>query len=324
MSKRDYLRGPGRQPQRQRGRHQEGLPAARHEVPPGSQPGGHQATEQQFKEAKEAYEVLTDPKKRSAYDQFGHAGVAGRGLRRRRAWRDGALHRHLRRRLRRHLRRGAAAPAGARNRGADLRYDLTLTLEDAVAGKEVKIRIPTAVDASSAAAAGPSPAPSPRPVRPARGTARCACSRGSSPSSRPVRQCRGSGHIIEEACTALPRRRAGAGAQDPVGQGAGRRRYRRPHPPGRGGRSARATAARPAISTSRSRSRQHPIFTREDSHLLLRGAHRLRRGGPGRRTGGADPGGQGDLKIPPGPRPARCSASAARACSRCAAARSAT
>ena len=103
------------------------------------------------------YEVLTDPKKRSAYDQFGHAGVGAGGF-------------------------GGGGPGGfggdgafsdifgdvfgdifggrggggrRGNRGSDLRYDLTLTLEDAVAGKEVKIRIPTAVECQFCGGTGP-------------------------------------------------------------------------------------------------------------------------------------------------------------------------
>src|SRR6476661_7564342 len=98
------------------------------------------SAEDNFKEAKEAYEILSDAKKRAAYDQFGHAGVdPSMGF-------------------------GAAGARGADGfgdifgeifgqqrggrgngvyRGADLRYNLDLSLEDAARGSEVKIRIPT-------------------------------------------------------------------------------------------------------------------------------------------------------------------------------------
>src|SRR5579863_4406011 len=94
-----------------------------------------------FKEAKEAYEVLTDAQKRSAYDHFGHAGVDPSAA--------GSTGFHA----------GAGGFAdifgdvfgdifgnGRRSgsqvyRGADLRYDLELTLEDAVRGTEVRIRV---------------------------------------------------------------------------------------------------------------------------------------------------------------------------------------
>jgi molecular chaperone DnaJ len=105
-------------------------------------------SEEKFKEAKEAYEVLTDAKKRSAYDHFGHAGVdpaMGFGAAGARGGPEGF---------------GGFADAfgdifgeifgaqrGGRGngvyRGADLRYNLELALEDAARGTEAKVRIPT-------------------------------------------------------------------------------------------------------------------------------------------------------------------------------------
>ncbi|MEX0732950.1 MAG: molecular chaperone DnaJ [Aquisalimonadaceae bacterium] len=104
---------------------------------PDRNPGDAEA-EIQFKEIKTAYEVLTDPQKRAAYDQFGHAGVDGMG-----GGQPGA---------------GGFSDifsdvfgdifGGRRGgpgvyRGADLRYNLELSLEDAVNGTETTIRVPT-------------------------------------------------------------------------------------------------------------------------------------------------------------------------------------
>jgi molecular chaperone DnaJ len=118
--------------------------------------------EEQFKEAKEAYEMLTDEQKRAAYDQYGHAGVdpsmagggggfggAGFGD----AFGDifGDIF-------------GGGARGGQRNnvyRGADLRYNMEISLEDAAKGTETKIRIPVQAKCEtcngSGAKAGKSP-----------------------------------------------------------------------------------------------------------------------------------------------------------------------
>src|SRR5207344_2345603 len=102
-------------------------------------------SEEQFKEAKEAYEVLTDAKKRAAYDQFGHAGVdpsAGFGGRPGGpegfggfADAFGDIFGEI------FGQQGRGGGSGV-YRGADLRYNLELSLEDAARGTEVKIRIP--------------------------------------------------------------------------------------------------------------------------------------------------------------------------------------
>jgi len=103
---------------------------------------GNATSEQKFKEAKEAYEALSDPQKRSTYDQFGHAGMntqsgTGGGFNPGDSFNDifGDMFGDI-----------FGARRGQRpntQRGSDLRYNLTLDLEQAVFGDTIKIKIPS-------------------------------------------------------------------------------------------------------------------------------------------------------------------------------------
>src|SRR5215470_13363937 len=115
---------------------------------------GDSSSEHRFKEINEAYEVLKDPDKRAAYDRFGHAafeqGMGGGphdfGPGFGSAFAD--------------IFEGIFGMAGGRGRGnraergADLRYNMEITLEEAFAGKAAQVRIPTSVSCEACAGAG--------------------------------------------------------------------------------------------------------------------------------------------------------------------------
>src|SRR5712671_4226331 len=168
--------------------------------------------EELFKEAKEAYEVLTDAGKRSAYDRFGHAGVdpragmAGGGAAGFSSFADafGDIFGDIFNQAR-----------GGRSsvyRGADLRYNLEIPQVGSAVYRRTTAAEPTCVTtwrsrcyrrraaprpgfafrltriATPARDRGQSPARSREPARPAKDRARCACSRDSSPSSKRARR----------------------------------------------------------------------------------------------------------------------------------------
>ena len=167
---------------------------------PDRSPDDKQA-EARFKEAKEAYEILSNSDKRAAYDQFGHAGVeasqAGGGFG---AGSDafsdifGDVFGDI---------FGSAGRRGRPRvfRGADLRYELALSLEQAVAGDSVNIDVPTKVQCGRCRGAGSE-----------RGTQRSSCNRCSGSGQVRIQQgffsiqqtcptCRGQGTIITSPCS---------------------------------------------------------------------------------------------------------------------------
>ena len=173
-------------------------------------------------------------------------GRAGRGRLRR-----------VRRRVRRHLRRDlrAAARRGRGNgvyRGADLRYNLELSLEDAARGTEVKIRIPTMEACDTCHGSGAKPGTQPKTCPTCHGRGEVRVSQGFFSIQQTCPQCHGTGKIVPEPCPTC----AGAGrikqAQDAFGQDSRGRRRGRPHPADGRRRGGCQRRDRPAISTSSS------------------------------------------------------------------------
>lgn len=157
--------------------------------------------EARFKEAKEAYEVLCDEQKRAAYDQFGHAGVDNAHA--------GGFH------------GGAAGFAdifgdvfgdifgggGGRGgnrvfRGADLRYNLELELEEAVRGTEVRIRVPKLERCDTCHGSGAKPGTSPVSCPTCNGIGQVRMQQGFFSIQQTCPNCRGNGKIVQQACAA--------------------------------------------------------------------------------------------------------------------------
>ena len=129
---------------------------------------GDTESENKFKEASEAYEVLADASKRAAYDQFGHAGVDG--------------------------------GRGRNTRGADLRYTLELDLEEAVRGKTVEIRIPGHRECDTCDGSGAEKGSTPEPCSTCNGIGQVRMQQGFFAVQQACPTCRGSGQVIKNPC----------------------------------------------------------------------------------------------------------------------------
>ncbi len=154
--------------------------------------------EEKFKQAKEAYEVLSDPKKRSAYDQFGHAGVdasMGGGGSGGEAFSDvfGDVFGDI---------FGGGRKRGNVHRGSDLRYDMELSLEEAVVGSDVKIRVPVLTACDQCGGSGAKKGSSPVTCGTCNGMGNVRMQQGFFSVQQTCPKCRGTGKQIKDPCRA--------------------------------------------------------------------------------------------------------------------------
>ncbi|MES2991954.1 MAG: molecular chaperone DnaJ [Pseudomonadota bacterium] len=167
-------------------------------------------SEEKFKEAKEAYEMLTDPQKRAAYDQYGHAGVdpnMGRGAGGPGAEGFGGFAEAFGD-IFGDIFGGAAAGGGQRRgggqqvfRGSDLSYAMEITLEEAAHGKETQIRIPSYESCETCKGTGAKPGTTPKTCSTCHGQGTVHMRQGFFSIQQTCPHCHGTGKIIPEPCT---------------------------------------------------------------------------------------------------------------------------
>ncbi len=158
--------------------------------------------EEHFKEAKEAYEVLTDAQKRAAYDQFGHAGVdpsaaggagAGAGFG---GFADafGDIFGDI------FGGNGGGRQRSTVYRGADLRYNLEITLEDAARGTETRIRIPAMEECETCHGTGAKPGTQPTTCTTCGGHGQVRMQQGFFSIQQTCPKCHGTGKMVANPC----------------------------------------------------------------------------------------------------------------------------
>lgn len=157
--------------------------------------------EEKFKEAKEANDILSDQQKRAAYDQFGHAGVstsAGGGPDAQGFSGFGDIFDSVFGDI-----FGAQGRGGQRTQsGANLRYDLELNLEEAIAGSTIKIRVPRLVTCNECSGSGAKRGSSPVQCPTCNGVGQVRMQQGFFSVQQTCPKCRGRGNIINDPCRA--------------------------------------------------------------------------------------------------------------------------
>ncbi|MCF8148468.1 MAG: molecular chaperone DnaJ [Sulfuritalea sp.] len=170
--------------------------------PDRNQDNGAKDAEVKFKEAKEAYEMLSDPQKRAAYDQHGHAGVdpnmrgGGEGFGGfAEAFGDifGDMFGQQ---------RGRAGGGRQVFRGGDLSYAMEVTLEEAAKGKDAQIRIPSHDNCEVCSGSGAKPGTQAKTCGTCGGAGAVQMRQGFFSVQQPCPTCKGAGKTIADPCTA--------------------------------------------------------------------------------------------------------------------------
>ena len=169
---------------------------------PDRNPGDAEA-EARFKAIGEAYECLKDPQKRAAYDRFGHAafqqGMGGGGGGH--AGGDfGDIGDIFETIFGQAFGGGAGGARQQQRRGADLRYDMEITLDEAFHGKETEIEIEVSASCDSCDGTGATPGTNERDCNLCHGHGKVRAKQGFFVVERPCPTCHGRGAVIEDPC----------------------------------------------------------------------------------------------------------------------------
>ena len=173
--------------------------------PDRNQGDGSKGAEEKFKDAKEAYEMLSDPQKRAAYDQYGHAGVdpnmrgpGGAGAEGFGGFAEafGDIFGDMF-----GQQRGGRAGGRQVYRGGDLSYAMEITLEEAARGKDAQIRIPSWETCDTCHGTGAKPGTQVKTCGTCSGSGSVQMRQGFFSVQQTCPTCRGNGKVIPEPCT---------------------------------------------------------------------------------------------------------------------------
>src|SRR3984957_9334036 len=160
---------------------------------------GDKNCEHRFKEINEAYEVLKDADKRAAYDRFGHAAFEQGGMGPAGGFGAdfGSAFSDLFEGI---FGMGGARSRSGRERGADLRYNMEISLDEAYAGKAAQLRIPTSVACEGCSGTGAKSGTKPKACPTCGGAGRVRHAQGFFTLERTCSSCQGRGQVIDNPC----------------------------------------------------------------------------------------------------------------------------
>ena len=159
---------------------------------------GNKESEEKFKELSEAYEVLSDSNKRQTYDQFGHEGMDSRFGGGAGGFSGGGSFNDIFGDVFGDIFGGSGR--GQQRRGADLEYQIELSLEEAISGKEVKMKVPTSVNCVDCDATGAKNGTAFSTCSQCNGAGQVRMSQGFFSVQQPCPRCGGRGQMIDQPC----------------------------------------------------------------------------------------------------------------------------
>ena len=167
---------------------------------------GDHTAEHRFKELNEAYEALKDPQRRAAYDRFGHAafesGMAGPGAHGFGSDFSASMSAMFDDLFGEFMGQRRPRQRSARERGADLRYNMEITLAEAYEGKTAQIRVPTSITFEVCTGSGARAGTQATPCRTCGGIGKVRATQGFFTIERTCPNCQGRGEMIENPCPA--------------------------------------------------------------------------------------------------------------------------
>jgi molecular chaperone DnaJ len=166
---------------------------------------GDKAAEEKFKEINEAYEVLSNKEKRAAYDQFGHAGVQGGGRPGAggfQGFEDVSGFGDIFSDMFGDIFGGGGRGGGGRRarKGADIRYDHTVTLQEAYTGAQSSVKVTRHTSCGKCKGSGSKPGTGTKTCSDCRGSGQVRVTRGFFTLAQTCPRCQGQGQTVESPC----------------------------------------------------------------------------------------------------------------------------